>query len=248
MSDGIVFSEPLTGLFTTSAQKHIDQETNFTYASLTSEMANEVASYLLAERPLYHPSTKENFGLEKLITPVQLAVLAQNKAYELTASEMEQRLFARGGSVGDARDVLDGMTAVERIEFLAKSKSWLCFEVRNTIKHQAHREAYQIVAKRMLKEERNCELVLKILKNLSYEDGWDSDLWSTVRDMLWGNTRAWESLHSFGNFSGARGCPGPLVTPVYLIANVGRIFQDRKLVQFSLTAGFIDITTSIEHS
>jgi hypothetical protein len=45
------------------------------------------------------------------------------------------------------------MSAVQRIEYLSSSWSWLYFEIRNTIKHCAHKLACQKVAERMLAQE-----------------------------------------------------------------------------------------------
>lgn len=91
--------------------------------------------------------------LSSSVRPIELATLVQNKAYELTASGIEQRVFTRGGPAGDSRDELDGMSAVQRIEFLSSSWSWLYFEIRNTIKHCAHKLVGQKVAKRILAQE-----------------------------------------------------------------------------------------------
>lgn len=109
ISDGLVFSELLTGLYTVEVEKVLGGSTQHIYASLERTLATAVAEYLLGERSLLHPSTGKMLQLESRISVPQLAVLVQNKAYELTASEIEQRVFTRGGPEGDVRDLLDKM-------------------------------------------------------------------------------------------------------------------------------------------
>ena len=200
-SDGIIFSEFLTELFTVEAAKITNTPDKHTYESLETTLATTLSSYLLSQTPLLHPSTQTSISLPHAITPIQLAVLAQNKAYELTASELEQRVFTRGGAAGDSRDVLDNMTAVERIEFLAENKSWLYFEVRNTIKHRAHKAALGIAARWWVgvldSEGRGGEdeddegramlgLVRRVVESVEYED-WEGkrrvDLWGIIAGM-----------------------------------------------------------------
>lgn len=181
LSDGIVFSELLTGLFTKEVEAHIKSEKTQTYQSLTQILANALADYLLGRRPLLHLSTQSTIQLEEPITPVQLAVLAQNKAYELPASEIEQRCFTRGGC--DGQDPLLNMTTRERIEFLATSTGWTYFEVRNTVKHRAQKEAYRLVAVHFLESGVEVNLCRKILANINYEDwrkGERVDLWELL--------------------------------------------------------------------
>jgi len=178
ISDGLIFSELLTGLFAEETEAVAKQQKSHTYKSLTATLANTVADYLLGRRALYHPSTQQMIKLDTPVTPTQLAVLAQNKAYELPASEIEQRVFTRGGT--DDRDPLFNMTARQRIEFLARSRSWTYFEVRNTVKHRAHKESYRLVAIYFLENGTELELSRKILESVTYED-WEK----TERENLW---------------------------------------------------------------
>lgn len=181
ISDGILFSELLTGLFTHEVEAYIKEEKSHTYNSLAQSLASGLADYLLGRRPLLHLSTQSMIQLDEPITVVQLAVLAQNKAYELPASEIEQRCFTRGG--GDDRDPLFNMTTRQRIEFLATSRSWTYFGVRNTVKHRAHKEAYRLVAVHFLETGVEVELCRRILENITYED-WERgervDLWALL--------------------------------------------------------------------
>jgi hypothetical protein len=183
ISDGILFSEFLTELFTHEVEATAKQQKSHTYRSLAETMARMLADYLIGCRALKHCSTRNMIEADKPITPTQLAVLVQNKAYELTASEIEQRFFTRGGSEGDGRDLLDTMMARQRIEYLATSKSWLYFEVRNTVKHRAHKEAYRMVAMHYLEKGVEADLCRKILENLTYKDwrrGERLNLWSFI--------------------------------------------------------------------
>ncbi|KAE8357676.1 hypothetical protein BDV27DRAFT_81921 [Aspergillus caelatus] len=192
-SDGVVFSELLTVLFTSEIEAVQRAEKTHTYASLVETLAEDVADYLMGERELQHLTTGVMLKAKKPISAVQLATLVQNKAYELTASEIEQRVMTRGGPAGDSRDELDGRSPLERIRFLAHCRRWLYFEVRNTIKHRAHKLAYKKAAERMLAQGddgsiTNDDRVLleQVLDHIRYE-GWESkgvvNLWQTVIDM-----------------------------------------------------------------
>ena len=186
-SDGVVFSEFLTVLFTSEVDAARRGEKTHTYASLTDTLAEHVADYLMGRRELQHLTTGKMLRMKVPISAAQLAVLVQNKSYELSASEIEQRVFTRGGPVGDARDELDGLTASHRIRVLARCRRWKYFEVRNTIKHRAHRLAYQKVAERMLADKHPDGVLLGwILDNIQYQ-GWEVDrvpnLWQVIMDL-----------------------------------------------------------------
>ena len=118
--DGMVFSELLTRLFTDEVER--GGGTQHTYASLTGRLVGDLVDYLLAQRGLQHLSTVTVLKLPAPVTSAQLAVLAENKGYELPASEIERRVFTRGGPVGSVHDVLLPMTARERVKFLAESR------------------------------------------------------------------------------------------------------------------------------
>lgn len=192
-SDGVVFSELLTVLFTSEMEAVQRAEKVHTYVSLTNTLAEYVSDYLMGRRELQHQSTREMLRVKHPIRAVELATLVQNKAYELTASEIEQRVFTRGGPAGDSRDDLERLSPFERIKFLAGCRRWLYFEMRNTIKHRAHRLAYQKVAERMLAPENGVSitsddhlLLAGVLKNIQYQD-WESDrkvnLWQMIKDL-----------------------------------------------------------------
>ncbi|KAF8533210.1 hypothetical protein BDD12DRAFT_762318 [Trichophaea hybrida] len=179
VSDGLIFSELLTGVFTQEVDAVLKHHKQHSYKSLTTTLANTLADYLLGRIALLHQSTNTMMKLDTPISPTQLAVLAQNKAYELTASEIEQRVFTRGGP--DDRDPLHSLTAIQRIEYLAASRSWTYFEVRNTIKHRAHKEAYRLVTMDYIEKGVDVELCRMILESITYEDwrrGERRNLWS----------------------------------------------------------------------
>ncbi|KAI1314156.1 hypothetical protein F5Y03DRAFT_336277 [Xylaria venustula] len=184
ISDGLVFSELLTKLFTDTVTKNRQNaQEEETYRSVCTELATALSEYYLAKRSLEHPSTGRKLSLLEPISPTQLAVLVQNKSYELPASEIEQRVFTRGGPVGAKEDVLLGFTARERAAWLAESTNWTYFEVRNTIKHRAHKEAYSMVCEVLMKrvtDEGNKSLLAQIRESLDYKD------WATgQRCILW---------------------------------------------------------------
>ncbi|CAP92531.1 hypothetical protein PCH_Pc13g14620 [Penicillium rubens Wisconsin 54-1255] len=103
-SDGVLFSKLLTVLFTSEIEAVQRAERVHTYLSLTDTLAEYVADYLMGR--------------------------LQNKAYELTASEIEQRVFTRGCPAGDSRDELDRLSAFERVKLLAGCRRWLYLEMR----------------------------------------------------------------------------------------------------------------------
>lgn len=186
-SDGLIFSELLTKLYTDAVAKDTQQQ-QLTYSGLMATLARALADYLLSERSLEHPSTGRKLQLSKPISATELAVLVQNKSYELPASEIEQRVFTRGGPAGAEEDVLGRLSARGRAAFLAQSRSWGYFEVRNTIKHRAHKEAYRLVCEELIArvrgddgEER--ELLGKVMANILYEDWRDGErvnLWDLL--------------------------------------------------------------------
>ncbi|KAG6363945.1 hypothetical protein INS49_009048 [Diaporthe citri] len=189
-SDGLVFSELLTKLYTDAvADDTQQQQQQLTYAGLVAALARALADYLLGERSLVHPSTGRALRLSKPVSATELAVLAQNKSYELPASEIEQRVFTRGGPPGAEEDVLGRLSARGRAAWLAQSRSWGYFEVRNTIKHRAHKEAYRLVCETLIAraggdddgEEK--ELLGKVMANILYEDWMDGErvnLWDLL--------------------------------------------------------------------
>jgi hypothetical protein len=192
-SDGVVFSELLTPLFTTEIEAVQRGEKVHTYISLTDSLADYIADYLLGRRELQHLTTGEMLSVKHPIQPVELATLVQNKNYELVASEIEQRVFTRGGPAGDARDDLENLSAFERIKFIAGCRRWLYFEMRNTIKHRAHKLAYRKVAEHMLASDNEASttasdsvLLTRILQNINYR-GWENDkvvnLWQITSDL-----------------------------------------------------------------
>jgi hypothetical protein len=185
MSDGIIFSELLTGLFTAEVDSVISGDKSHTYASMQETLAIALAEYLLGKRALLHPSTNNLVLLDRAIYSHELAVLVQNKAYELPASEIEQRVFTRGGPAGDKRDLLDSLTAGARLDLLAHNRTWMYFEVRNTVKHRAHKDAYRIVAERMLamsdsEEKRLCRTIVDVLDYKDWETCGPLNLWELV--------------------------------------------------------------------
>ncbi|KAK8088038.1 hypothetical protein PG997_002999 [Apiospora hydei] len=193
-SDGVIFSELLTPLFEDEMSAVAKKQKKYTYASLTDNLAESLAAYLLQQRALRHGTTGAMITMEAPITPEQLAVLAQNKAYELTASEIEQRVMTRGGPALDERDKLDAMSSAERIRHLAASRSWMYFEVRNTVKHRAQKLAYAKVARHMLarsggEEMEDADRQLAQLNLMANEySGWE---WGQVPNL-------WEILLGIG--------------------------------------------------
>lgn len=77
-----------------------------------------MSNYLQGRCEQEHVSTGARLRMNALVTPTQLAVLAQNKAYELTASEIEQRVMTRGGPKSNERDDPGGLQTMAQMAVL----------------------------------------------------------------------------------------------------------------------------------
>ncbi|KAI8625199.1 hypothetical protein F5Y19DRAFT_275251 [Xylariaceae sp. FL1651] len=176
ISDGLVFSELLTKMFNEAMAGGAQITRRLrrrSYGDVCAKLATMLAEYYLGQRSLQHLSTGRTISLREPITSAQLAVLVQNKSYELPASEIEQRVFTRGGPAGAEEDTLQALTARERAAWLAESRSWGYFEARNTIKHRAHKEAYRLVCEVLMERavgEWETRLLEKVRANILYED------------------------------------------------------------------------------
>lgn len=179
-SDGVIFSEILTSMFNALDYSHLS------YKDLVLIMANALSLYYLNKAALIHGSTGTLLQTNRVISVEELATLVQNKAYELPASEVEQKIFTRGGEMGE--DPLKPLKPSERIMFLADLNKWLYFEKRNTLKHKAHKEAYKIVAHFLLGDVMNKReegLLKKIINNIDYADFYQHkrvNLWLELRN------------------------------------------------------------------
>src|SRR5262245_30988882 len=168
-SDGRIFSYLLTPLF---------EDTDWSDAGedeIVGRMARDLAAYLLGRGRLIHLQDGP-VQVAEPVTPVELAVLAQQKLYEWPASEIEQHLFVRGGV--DGRDPFEGPSASQRLAAFADiyaAGRRTHHERRNTLKHRAHTDAYRLVARDLLARDglarHERELVALVLDRLSPKDG-----------------------------------------------------------------------------
>jgi len=168
-SDGLIFSELLTTLFRQLSDEGLSN------AELVARLAQEVCAYLMNDRALLQPSTGRRVTAGNPLTVEELAVLSQNKAYELPASEVEQQLFTRSGV--DELDRLGGLSVPETVKQIARTaREWRYYERRNVLKHRAQKAAYEMYAKMLLAEghlsgdERRLTGVT--LDHISYRDFW----------------------------------------------------------------------------
>lgn len=182
-SDGLVFSELLLGVY-----ERLDYEA-MSPDELIDELAELGVGYFLDGKALPHLSTGKEMSSENPITVEELAALAQNKFYELPASEIEQKLFTRGGV--DHRDTLAAMDTIQIIEFLATNpRKWLYYEKRNTVRHRAHLEIYRRAAIRLLNApvpEDDRELLTLLVAKARYRpylEGDDQNIWNLLRYRL----------------------------------------------------------------
>jgi hypothetical protein len=166
-SDGFIFSDLLTHLF-----EEMDYWT-LSCADIVEYMATRVRDYLLAIRPLFSSRLNRWLLPERRISVLELAVLAQNKSYELPASEMEQQLFTRGGA--SSADHLMELDILERLEEIANAgNTYLHFEKRNVTKHRAQKEAYRLTSLTLLENDsltrEEIRLLAEVIDNLTYSD------------------------------------------------------------------------------
>jgi hypothetical protein len=159
--DRLLFSELLMSLFDAIDVKEAPATTKVDW------MARALAQYLLADRALFHPSMKRWLRCRRAIRPAELAVLAQVKPYELTASEIEQHVFVRGGRA----DVLRELSTSDRIRTIGSPEFPLMYnERRNLYKHRAQARAYLYVCRCLRMSGRCSPLLEAVERSLTYQD------------------------------------------------------------------------------
>lgn len=118
-------------------------------ARIVDAISGQLARYLRADTGLLQPATGRVLHAPGVLDAWQLAVLAQNKAYEHTASECEELVFVRG-SAGPCPDALAALPTVDRIRRIA-ALPLQYHERRNFLRHRAQKRAYLMHA-RLLRE------------------------------------------------------------------------------------------------
>lgn len=175
-SDGLAFSELLTGVYTSEMGYGSRALSQHTYASLESTLATAIAGYLLRKTSLIHLRKDTPAWHWEQCVSISRAGSEQNLWVAcIRESEMEQRVFVRGGPEDDKRDTLDKLNTGQRLKYIANNRAWMYFEVRNTIRHRAHKAAYRRVAEsyqhssdRLIADD--VKLLHAIVKALDYTD------------------------------------------------------------------------------
>ena len=137
-ADGAMFSGYLHALFFSRALHAAHEDIS------AATMAAELIPFLLGERGLVDYRTERIVTPKRSINAAELALIAQNQAYEMGASEIEQFLFVRGAP--DGADDLAKLPASARIAAIANLTSRTYHERRNIAKRRAQRLAYKAVA------------------------------------------------------------------------------------------------------
>lgn len=165
-ADGTVFGGLLGHLF-----NERDEQEDPEWV-IVGELARSIVPYMLGEEALYLPSRQRNVSPSRPVSVWELAVLAQNKAYEAPASELEQLLFTRGGA--DGRDALEPLTTSERVHAIAMLQGRTFHEARNTLKHRAHVLAYELTIEELWRQRgldpAECAIAGATLKHLRFAD------------------------------------------------------------------------------
>lgn len=140
-ADGSIFSRFLHDAFFSLDLARTDEDT------AAARLEEELVAYLMGgtSRSLSERHVQAYRGM---FNPYELAMVAQNQAYESPASEVEVALFVRGGV--DGLDDLDELTPVQRLFGIAALDDRTYHERRNIAKRRAQRSAYATVAGRLL--------------------------------------------------------------------------------------------------
>jgi hypothetical protein len=154
-------------------------------STIVEGLAERIVPYMLGEGTLYLPAQERRICPSRSVNAPELAVLAQNKAYELPASELEQLMFTRGG--GDGRDELEQLSPSERLQAIAALRRRTFHELRNTLKHRAQKLAYERTVEELrgraglADEERHLLAnTFRHLRFLDYRSGLRRDLFRDV--------------------------------------------------------------------
>ncbi len=165
-ADGTLFGVFLSHLFSSLVDLREPERL------IVDRLAAAILPYLLGEGPLYDATRERFIYPSRSINIYELAVLAQNKAYELPASELEQLMFTRGGL--DGKDDLEGLTTSERVGAISSLSGRTFHEARNTLKHRAHALAYQYTVEEIWRRETliqpERQLAARIFRHLRFED------------------------------------------------------------------------------
>ncbi|KAK4161658.1 hypothetical protein QBC43DRAFT_94969 [Cladorrhinum sp. PSN259] len=80
ISDGMIFGEILTPLWTKHVKAHTFGQVEYTYESLTATIAKELAEYVLGKRPLRHRSTGKLIKLDEADHTCSTGCFGTNKS------------------------------------------------------------------------------------------------------------------------------------------------------------------------
>ena len=143
VSDGMIFSEILTPYYNNLDKSISDKK-------LVNIMSKKIFLYLLGKSKVFSPKINKNIYLNRNITPIELAVLSQNKCYEWPASEIERYVFTRSGN--DVLDEFFDKDYSEVLHLIKNKPTWFYYERRNTLKHRAQRLAYLKLAEYFIEQ------------------------------------------------------------------------------------------------
>jgi hypothetical protein len=182
-ADGTVFGGFLSHLFNESVDVDAPE------AEIVEHLAKAIMPYMLGEGALFLPASGAWTQASRSVDVYEAAVLAQNKAYELPASELEQLMFTRGGL--DGRDQLANMSTSERVRAIGRLQGRTYHEARNTLKHRAQALAYQRTVEELWRRhdlsDAQRDLAARTFRHLRFQDhrsGMRRDLFRDVATVL----------------------------------------------------------------
>jgi uracil phosphoribosyltransferase len=164
-SDGLIFSELSLGLFDSLEKQEIAD------SEIVHSIAEGLLKYYTGDRALLQPTSGALLRASRPMRVEELAILSQNKAYEHTASEFEEHIFARGGR-NTSLDPLDGASTYQRLQKIGEGKLFY-YERRNFLRHRAHKDSYRLYAEllqshRLLSDDQF--ILRRVLNHLNFFD------------------------------------------------------------------------------
>ncbi|MEE3652591.1 MULTISPECIES: hypothetical protein [unclassified Brenneria] len=153
ISDGFLYSKITRKLYDNI------KRTN-DYQKIADVIGERIANYLMGYDAI--KIGERIYRRNMAIKPYELIILAINKLYESSASEVERFVIIRNDNSLDLSDT----TAVERLLQLSQNSQWLYAEARNTLRHRGHCESYRRTLSMLAAEQKIDSYLYKIINGI----------------------------------------------------------------------------------